>query len=167
MEDKRLLIAIDASEASTCAVRYVAHMIGARQDYRVCLLHVPASAPPHLLEHGGSEDPTQERQLQAALRNTQAAWAEKIDHAAQGVLDSAQAVLRHAQVPTQALTTQVVTPVPGQGLDTCILGAAQQHACGTIVVGRASFSWWQEVFKEHVADKLIAQSQGFTLWVVQ
>jgi K+-sensing histidine kinase KdpD len=70
-------------------------------------------------------------------------------------------------VPVQAVATLVVTPVPGEELDTCILDVARQQACGTIVVGRASFSWWQEVFKEHIADKLVTKSQGLTLWVVQ
>jgi nucleotide-binding universal stress UspA family protein len=167
MQHKRLLIAIDDSDASAHAVRYVADIIGPQQNYWVCLWHVPAPIPPRLLEHGGSEGPTEERQLGAALDKAQAAWVEKADRASEAVFRRARAVLQRTRLPAQAIVTQAATPVPGQDLDTCILEAARQHECGTIVVGRASFSWWQELFQHHVADTLVVQGQGFTLWVVQ
>jgi nucleotide-binding universal stress UspA family protein len=167
MQNKRILIAIDDSDASAHAVRYVADIIGPQQDYWICLWHMPGPIPPRLLEHGGSEDPTEERQLDAALDNAQAAWVEKADLASEEVFRRARVVLQQIRLPAQAIATQTATPVPGQDLDTCILEAARQHECRTIVVGRASFSWWQELFQHHVADRLVMQSQGFTLWVVQ
>jgi hypothetical protein len=54
---KRILIAIDDSDASYHAVTYVGSIIGGREDFRVCLLHALPPLPRELLEFGGSSDP--------------------------------------------------------------------------------------------------------------
>jgi K+-sensing histidine kinase KdpD len=63
--------------------------------------------------------------------------------------------------------TQIATPVSGETLDTTILEAARQTQCGTVVVGRTAFSGLQELVRSHLADTLLQQAQGCTLWIVQ
>jgi nucleotide-binding universal stress UspA family protein len=165
--DKCMLIAVDASEASDRAVAYVAHMMQGQQDLRVLLFHVPAPMPPELLEFGGRENPDAEEQTEAALHSAQAAWLEQVKQAAQPVFARAQTQLRQAAVAESAVETQIATPVSGEALHTTILEAAQQAHCETVVVGRAAFSWLQELVQSHLADTLLQQAKGCTLWIVQ
>ena len=67
----------------------------------------------------------------------------------------------------KCVETQIATPVSGEALDATILEAAQQAQCGTVVVGRTAFSWLQELWHAHLADTLLQQAKGCTLWVVQ
>jgi nucleotide-binding universal stress UspA family protein len=167
MDPKRILIAIDDSQASHRAVAYVGQILSGASGMQVCLLHVPAPMPPKLLEHGGSEDPVEERQATEQLNRAQATWEERIKAKTQPLFDEALTILRTVQVPEHMVETQIAASVSGHDLDTCILEAAKTHRCGTVVVGHTSFSWLQEMFKEHVADKLLRHHDSLTLWVVQ
>jgi nucleotide-binding universal stress UspA family protein len=167
MDTKRILIAIDDAKASHRAVAYVGQMLSGAPDVQVCLLHVPAPVPPELLEHGGSEDPVEERQIEAHLDHAQATWEDRMQADIQPLFDKAHAILRAAQIPDHAVETHIAASVSGHDLDTCILEAAHTHRCDTVVVGRAAFSWLREKFQEHVADKILRQDDRVTLWVVQ
>jgi hypothetical protein len=52
---KRILVAVDGSEASFRTVAYVADMVGGGSGFHVGLLHL--ELPPRMLEWGGSENP--------------------------------------------------------------------------------------------------------------
>jgi nucleotide-binding universal stress UspA family protein len=163
----RLLIAIDHSDVSHQAVNYVAEMIGGRREFHVDLLHVLPPYPPNLLEHGGSEDPDIEEQIEAEMRDKQGEWLEQAKHDAQPMLDQAKTILREARVPARAISTHFYAPVGGENLVSDILLAAQNHQCDTIVVGRETFSGLQRVLKHHVADDLIRRALHHTIWVVE
>lgn len=62
------LIAIDDSDASRRAVKYVSKFVGRRKGFRICLVHVLRPLPPALLEHGGSEDPSKKLVCNTSLR---------------------------------------------------------------------------------------------------
>ena len=62
---KRILIAIDDSDAWYHAVTYVGRIIGGREDFRVCLLHALPPLPREVLELGGSFRPQQEEHEEA------------------------------------------------------------------------------------------------------
>lgn len=164
---KNILMAIDDSEASDRAVTYVAQMLDGRGDFQIILFHVPASMPPQLLEFGGAEEPTQEQKAAAELSSAQAAWVEEMTRAAQPMFARAKARLRDAHIAEEAIKTQLSIPPAEQSLEASILRAAQVLECGTVVVGRAAFSWQQELFHTHVADKLLQQADDLTLWIVQ
>jgi len=165
--NKRILIAVDASEASDRAVTYVAQIIAAQPDFRVILFHVPAPIPPRVLEFGGREHLVAEEHAQAALHTTRDTWVEQAQHMAQPVFARAQTLLRREAVLEQAVETQTAIPVPGQTLNAIILEVAQRKQCGTVVVGRTDWSWLQELWQQHVAEKLLPEAQGMALWIVQ
>ena len=165
--NKRILIAVDASEASDRAVTYVAQIIAGQPDLHVLLFHVPAPMPPRHIEFGGREHPVAEEHTQTALHTTRDTWVEQAKHMAQPVFARAQTLLRRGAVPEQAVETQIATPVSGQTLDASILEVAQREQCGTVVVGRTDWSWLQELWQQHVAEKLLPEAQGLALWVVQ
>jgi nucleotide-binding universal stress UspA family protein len=164
--NKKILVAVDDSAASDRAVGYVGQMTGGNKEFQILLFHVPAPMLPRLLEFGGAEDPRQEQRAETELRKAQAAWVEKIEKAAQPIFARAKSILRQAQVPEEAVNTQLLTPPAEEDLDTSILEAARANGCGTIVVGRESFSWMQELFQTHVAEKLLRQAQHLAVWIV-
>lgn len=167
MQLPHILIALDTSEASKQAVSYVAQMLDGRADVRLRLFHVPAPTPAKLLEFGGRERPEQERQSEAALQEAEEAWRRDAERQAHPLFAEARSRLSQAKVPDAALETQIYTPTPERELASAILEAARAAGCTTIVVGRESFSWWRELVHQHVADRLVQQAQGVTLWVVQ
>ena len=65
------------------------------------------------------------------------------------------------------METQLATPLNGEAVVTNILEAARANQCGTVVVGRDSFSWLQELFQHHVGEELVRRGQGFAIWVVE
>lgn len=165
--NKRILIAIDESEASHRAVDYVAAMIGRRHGFRVCLTHVLPPFPPKLLEHGGSEDPEREKEIECAMRDEQAHWLEQTEREAQLMLDQAVAKLQEARVPKSGINTQCITSIGGKDIVAELLEVAQTNHCDTIVVGRESFRGLERFLKHHVADELIRRGHQHTIWVVE
>ena len=165
--NKRLLVAVDDSEASSRAVTYVAALLSGKKGFRVRLFHVPKPLPPGLLEFPGSENPQEEQRLDAAEKAARAHWLEAAEKAAQPVFTKANAILRKANVPAPALETQLAPAESGQDVVGAILEEARRSACRTVVVGRESFSWLHELFQHHVGDELIRRGHGLTIWVVE
>jgi nucleotide-binding universal stress UspA family protein len=167
MDTHNVLIAIDDSESSKQAITQVAHKIPDPSACHLILLHVVRPVPPKLLEHGGAEDPQEEERVEASLDAAQAAWRHQETQASHPVFSNAVAILKRANIPEQAIETQIYTPVPGQDIATAIVDVARDNACGTVVVGRSSYSWLRELIGSHVADKLGQQERAFKLWVVE
>lgn len=164
-DSKRLLIAVDDSEASHKAVAYVASMIGGRPGYHVCLLHGFPPVPP--FEHGGSEIPLLEEMLDAKLQKKRAEWLRREQQSAQPMVDRAKAALRDAQVPENAIATKFSAASTVDSLVNEILEAGHKENCDTIVVGRETFTVLDRIFRRHVADDLIRRGRGYTIWVVE
>jgi nucleotide-binding universal stress UspA family protein len=165
--NRKILIAVDDSEVSHQAVDYVAEMIGGRHGFHVCLFHVLPPFPPSLLEHGGSENPNVEEEIEARIRNKQDDWLEKAKRESQPMMDRAKAILHDARVPARAIKSRFYAPISGENLVSDILLQAQTDACDTIVVGRETFAGLQRVFRHHVADDLIRRGHNHTIWVVE
>ena len=63
----RILIAVDGSEHSARALRYVGTLLRDTRNVQITLFHVLKPMPRALLEHGGSEDPAEEIRLAKKL----------------------------------------------------------------------------------------------------
>lgn len=164
---RNILIAVDDSEASKRAVAYVAMMIGGKEGFHVRLVHVLPSFPPELLEFGGAENPDVEEEKEAEMRDAQAEWLKEAEKTAAHVFENAKAILRRSQVPTQTVATHCCTAVPGENIVTDIPEDARAHACGTVVIGRESFTGLKKHYAHHVADELVRRGHGLTIWVVE
>jgi Universal stress protein family len=70
----RIMIAIDDSEHSARALRYVGTLLRDTHDVHVTLFHVLKPMPRKLLEHGGSENPSEEVRLATELQHDQENW---------------------------------------------------------------------------------------------
>jgi len=166
MADTRILLAIDDSAAAKSAVKYVARLVG-RKGFRICLVHVLPPLPPALLEHGGSENPQQEVQLEVELRAEQELWTSKKQKEAQGSLNKASATLRKAGLSAKSVQTIFCEPTDGRVAAEDILQMARECKCQTVVAGRQSVSWFHELFSQDLAEELMRCGKGFSVWLVE
>jgi len=162
------MIAVDGSSASMQAVAYVADLFGGRSDVTIRLLHVLPPIPPSLREFGGSEDPQEEVRLSGELRHSQHRWTEDATRAAKPAIDRAvMRLLEHGFTDRQVIE-DVCQPVQDRDdVVQVILEAAKERNCGTIVVGRRTLPWWQELFARHVSEELVRKAEHCAVWVVE
>ncbi len=164
---KRLLIAIDDSQASDRAVRYVGEVLGGLRECAVFLLYMLSPLPPEFRESRGAETPEGEEKVEDALVRKQNRQLAKKAAEVRPVLEKARAVLARAGVCCEAIERDCPELTNRDDLVADILREARNRDCATVIVGRESFSGLKEIFAGHVADDLIREGQGFTFWVVE
>lgn len=108
---KKILLALDSSDASMRAVNYIADVIGGNANYHVRLLHVLDPLPPKLREFRGSENPQKEEGLEEELRQRTEQWIAQSEHQWQPTLEKARSMLKRAGVPANAIETEFWCPV--------------------------------------------------------
>ena len=169
MYNHRLLAVVDESSSSKHAVEYLARVLASRRGFQVCLAHFLPPLPSELLEFGGAEDPDKERKLDAQLKAEQQQWIAVARKEAQPALNRACTKLRSAGLPATSLTTQFSDPFRGQNsASEEILELARRNKCRTIVVGRQSLPCLRRLTGgKDLAEKLVQQGKGLTLWIVE
>ena len=167
MVNTRLLVVVDDSVASRRAVKYVAKFVGKRRAFRICLVHVLPPLPPELLEHGGSEDPAKEAQLEADLKVEQHRWISAAKKASERGLHEDRVVLRKAGISARTVKAAFCEPGEGRGAADAILHMARGRSCRTVVVGRQSVSWFHELFSHDLSEELLRRGKGFCVWAVE
>lgn len=166
-KNRRFLIAVDESESSHMAVSYVADLLSQGNGAtRVILFHLLPPMPPRLVEHGGAEDPDEERRREEALAKKRENWIDQSRRDARPIMEAARSVLRQARVPEEVIQERYTTTIHGSVAKEA-LEVANQLGCGTIVVGRQSFPWYQELTKHHVAEDLLKDAENVAVCVVQ
>lgn len=166
VRDKTFLVGVDGSDSSIRSVSYVADMVGAREDCHVVLFHVLPPIPPELLEFGGAEDPETEQKLDQTLKKEQAQWIEDAKKAAEPMLDNAKTILYRIGVLPAMITTVFSQSIHRPDIVRELIETARKQSCGTIVVGRESYSSFKEMFHHHVGVELARQAPDFTIWVI-
>jgi nucleotide-binding universal stress UspA family protein len=158
----RILLAVDESENSHRAVKYVGSLLHRTPDVAVTLFHVLRPVPRALLEHGGSENPAVETQIGQQLHNEQEDWILKERESECHVLKKACQTLKDSGFDTQRVTLKF-----GHEDDIArnILEEAQGHE--TIVVGRHGTTRVKRLFGGGVTDQLLRDAKGFAIWVVE
>jgi len=164
---RRILVALDGTETSRKTIAYVAEMTKGVADIEIRLFHLIAPIPAEMREHGGSEDPAKEEQLGQELREEQSRWIEKEQKKCVPILEQAKSSLLEGGVQPQFISADSCACVQEATLDQCLLDAAQDWNAGTIVVGWDSFPWFEELFKTHIAEKLIGKGEGPALWIIR
>lgn len=162
----KIMIAVDQSSASLDTVAYVGHLMGGRKELSIRLFHVLAPMPPRLLEFGGSEDPQQEERLSAELHHGQQRWIEAAKQAAKESMDRAVTLLIDQGFSAGQLSAKVSLSIYGSDIPQHILDTAHEWDCGTIVVGRHTLPWLQELFVRHVGEEVVHKAEHCAVWVV-
>src|SRR5690242_17271521 len=160
----RILVAVDESESSSRAVKYVGSLLRETKDTAVTLFHVLKPMPRELLEHGGSENPTAEAGLSQQLRREQDAWLRQEAESECPILVQACETLTRA-----GFDRKQVTLMTGHEDDIAgnILEEARDGKHDTIVVGRHGTSRVKRLFGGGVTDQLLRDAKGFAIWVVE
>mgnify|MGYP002626393182 CR=1 FL=1 len=162
-----ILLAIDDSEASRMAVLYVAAVARGAPHFRIRLLHVLPHIPTHLLEHGGAEDPDDERRLSRELDEGTARWRRRCEAAATSLLDEVRDTLESGGVAGERITIEFAAPLPEESIGIHILRAAAEGPCDTVVVGRSPRSWLAGKLHRSPSKALLrGRAPGVAIWIV-
>ena len=159
-----MLVAVDESESSHRAVRYVGSLLRGTTNTEVTLFHVLKPMPRGLLEHGGAENPAAETKLGEQLRKDQQTWIRQETEFECPVLIKARETLTHAGFDPSRVELRI-----GHEEDIArnILEAAQSGKHETIVVGRHGSSGIKRLFGGGVTDQILRDAKGFAVWVVE
>ena len=160
----RILIAVDESENSHRAVKYVGSLLRETPNTAVTLFHVLKPMPRGLLEHGGSENPTAETQLSEQLRKDQEDWIRQEAERECPFLIKAFETLTQSGFDRSRVALSI-----GHEDDIArnILEEARNGKHETIVVGRHGSSGIKRLFGGGVTDQLLRDAKGFAIWVVE
>ena len=162
----RLLVVVDASEASKRVLQYVGRILRACDRGNVHLAYIASHVPPELLESGGAEAPEREEQVEADLRSAQSQWMDVNDTQPERSLRSARAALQRAGVTAARIHSCVSSPLDGRTTATEVLLLARDQQCRTIVVGHRAHTWFSGLGGGHLAEQLVRSADGVAIWVV-
>jgi len=162
---KRILVAADASKATRRAIDYVSHMIRGKPDFHVALLHL--ELPPRMLEWGGSEDADVEDRVSEQRAEEYHEMEKHSLEEGRGLLRNMKRSLADNGIDVTDLVVKFDEPLDPKQVAQDILTAASKRDCGTIVVGRKTFSCLKHFFQHHVGEELVRIGKGVTVWVVE
>ena len=147
---KKILIAVNDSETSLKAVRYVGEMGGAGTDIEVCLLYVAPEPPPYYYLEGHSlDDYVKEKEIIAA-----------------GVFSKASEVLAEYGVGQEQISSRTYVTSQAETISRAIITVRQEGAFGTVVVGKRGVSKAEEFLFGSISNALAQNSDGFAVWIV-
>lgn len=145
----RFLIAVDKSETSMRAVRYVGYMTAALADAHICLLHVYPEPPPDFYLQGGRLDRYQMvREERADL-----------------FLLEAMKVLETAGISGRNIS-QRICMAEGKTISQMVLDIRREGQYGTVVTGKRGVSKAEEFLFGSISNALAHHSHDFTAWIV-
>jgi nucleotide-binding universal stress UspA family protein len=163
--NKRMLVAVDESDASRRAVGYVADMVGGNPGFHVGLFHL--QLPPRMLEWGGSEDSAVEERVEEERSKAYEQMVEAAREKGTTFLQELQGPLAEKGIDVTARLVQFDEPLDRKKVARDLLAAAREGDYGTVVVGRHSFSGLKRLFQHHVGEELVHTGEGITIWVVE
>jgi nucleotide-binding universal stress UspA family protein len=162
----KLLVVVDATEASTRVLRYVGRLAAGRGGLGLHLAYIASHLPPELLEFGGSESPEREERLESNLRRQQRGWMAVADRKARRILRAAQATLQRTGVTAARIHACVSSPLDARKAVDEVLLLARDQQCGTVVVGHRAHSWLRGLGGGDLADQLVRRAKGYAVWVI-
>ena len=160
----RILIAVDGSDHSARALRYVGTLLRDTRDAQVTLFHVLKPMPRELLEHGGSEDPAEEIRLAKELQQDQENWVRTESLFESPILLTALELFGQTGFPLDRVTMRF-----GHEDDVAhtILDEARAGGYETIVLSRHGSNRLNRFFGGGITNQLLRNASGYTLWIVE
>jgi len=162
----KLLIVLDASEASRRVLQYIGQMLGGRGRVEFNLAYIAPRMPAQFLESGGSELPEREVEIESELRTQQNRWMAINDTKPDRILSRARATLLRAGARAARIHSCVSSPLDARTFADEVLLLARDQQCGTIVVGHRAHSWFRGLGRSHLAEQLVRSAKGYAVWVV-
>ncbi len=162
---KKMLLAVDGSTASRRAVDYVADMVAGNADIHVGLFHL--ISPPRMLEWGGSENPEIEETVGQDREQAYREMEAQVQQKGNELLQDFQEVLTQEGIEATVLPVEFEARMDRKHIVDDILRKVEQGSYGTIVVGKHSFSWLENLFSHHVGESLVRKGNGIAVWVIE
>ncbi len=166
---EKILIAVDGSETSLQAVRYVGDILRDSGGIEVTLLHV-LEIPPELLEHGGAEDSAKEHRLEESLEGQREEWRQSSQkRMEEEFFGPARQILRQKGVQEESvhIRTKLTTDMPHPDVAMAIIQEVAKGGHGTVVLGKRGKSMLREFVFGSVAFKVIHHVQNCAIWIVE
>ena len=146
---QKILLAVDGSDTSVRAVRYVCNIAPLMRDAEICILNVYPEPPPDYYSQGGRLDKYK------AMREARA----------QEMIDEALALLLAAGIPESRLTRRV-SMAEGRTISEVVLEVQAEGAFGTVVAGKRGVSKAEEFLFGSISNALARHCKNFTSWIV-
>ena len=155
MSRKRLLVAVDGSEAALETVRYVGRSLPG-DCVEVVLFHIMTRIPESFW------DLEKEPAFQYRIANIEA-WEKQQENLIEGFMGEAKRALLDAGVPEEAIVVNVQARKEGIARD---IIAESYNNYDAVVVGRHGLSQLKDLVLGSVADKLVGKLTHVPVWVV-
>ena len=162
---QHILVAIDNFPMTQHLEECLQKMVEDRTAVTIHLFHALGPLPPQLLESRGSEDPLDEKKVEAEQLQQQESWSAHARHEVEPLLQTATDRLR-ALLSDAEIKSHFVLLYQREDLAAEILKAAQDNGCATIIVGHKSSPWLREQFHTHTAVQLKSASPDVTVCAV-
>jgi len=162
---KRLLVVVDETESSDRVLDYLASLFVKQRNVHFCLTYLLPRLPAGLLESGGAEAPAAEERIERSLRLEQDRWMGALDSTSQKILSRSAARLRQGGI-RDVIDLCASSPQDNRSAADEVLVIAETRGCRTIVVGHAAHSWFRESRGGHLAEHLVRNARGFSVWVI-
>lgn len=160
-----ILLCVDHSTASQKAVRFTAELLGKASvpDVSVTLFHVAEFLPEYLLSDSPAPGLTS--------RELAEMWAQRSRALGQKLLDSAKQTLLSAgmaenSVQSKLCTTSCLPEAKKVAAALSIIDEIQSGAYDVVCIGRRGASELASSFIGGVAEKVIRECGGKTVWLV-
>jgi nucleotide-binding universal stress UspA family protein len=155
----KILLALDGSEPSMRAARYVANLLNNRTDAVITLFHVLLPIPPSLLE--GSTDYENE------LKQQRTNWVKDEKSAEDKLFVPVREILRQAGFRQNQIQTKCRTSVNEPDVAYEILQESQKGDYDTVVMGKRGKSRIQTFLTGSVTEKIFRHAQVHAIWVIE
>jgi nucleotide-binding universal stress UspA family protein len=160
----KMLLAVDESKNAERIVEYVGTLLHHTPDVKLTLFHVLKPLPRKLLEHGGSENPVLEGQLQSQLKQDQAEW-----YRTQGEAECPYLLRARDLLIKAGLRSDMIELKFGHEEDIArnILEEARSGGYRTIVLGRYGTSSMKRIFGGGITDHVLKEATGMAVWIIE
>ena len=146
---EKLLIAVDETETSMHALRYVAQVTAGMEEMSICLLHIYPEPPPDYYMKGG----------------TLSAYKEKQNAKAERVFKQGMTILTDAGINKERISTDNRF-TENKTISEELLAVRSEGDFGTVVVGKRGVSRTEEFLFGSISNALAQHSVNFTTWIV-
>lgn len=146
---EKILLAVDGSQASTRAVRYVSKFASFMESVEICILNVYPEPPPDYYRKGG------------ILNN----YVSMREQRAAEMFSKARAILVEAGVHESQMK-QLALMAEGRTISEVVLLVQADGNFGTVVAGKRGVSKAEEFLFGSISNSLARRSKHFTSWIV-
>lgn len=148
--DRHLLLAVDDTEKSRRALRYVSAVVGGDRGFRITLLHI-------VPEPSGDYFRNESERTR---------WTEEKKNASERLLAGCRDQLVASGVDGDRVIPRVVVK-SCTSLADCILDEQVQQDCGTLVIVRRGISKKEEFMFGSTSSRILHEARNCAVWVIE